>query len=268
MEKELKKKLYENVACIGLWILVITLVFLFIAKYFFGQCIDISLLKDVLSISTTIFAALVAVLMFSDWRVQKQYEIEREKLEIALIDIAEVNKRLVNLRNDMDIIKSTWDHYTFYPNILKRDDHNTSDLLNSIYIQLRNYQYLSKDKNIMAIFKTVQSSSNTVFGLKAQRIREKYKKYIDNLYSSNLEDKDLNISYYKDYDNNNYKFIRENRFEIYIEFKNEVSVDDLDENKNVTSTTTKDYILFIKDAIDEVEILTQYCIDKINLFRV
>ena len=267
MEKELKKKLYENVACIGLWIIAITLAFLFIAKYFFGQCIDISLLKDVLSISATIFAALVAVLMFSDWRVQKQYEIEREKLETALIDITEVNKRLVKLRNDMNIIKGTWDHYTFYPNILKTDDHNTSDILNSIYIQLRNYNFLSKDPYIMDKVKKFQSSSNTVFGIKANKIREQYKNYIENLYSANLEEKNSNISYQKDYDNNTYRLIKENRFMIKTEFQNELIVDELDENKNVIGTITKDYISFIKDAINEVENLTQYCINKINLFR-
>ncbi|MDC4945122.1 hypothetical protein OHW01_18120 [Acinetobacter baumannii] len=267
MEKELKKKLYENVACIGLWIIAITLAFLFIAKFFFGQCIDISLLKDVLSISTTIFAALVAILMFSDWRVQKQYEIEREKLEMALIDIAEVNKRLVILRNDMNIIKGTWDHYTFYPNILKRDDQNPSDLLNSIYIQLRNYNFLSKDPNIMDKVKTFQKSTNAVFGLKENKLKELFKDYIENLYSSNLEDRNSNISYQKDYDYNTYKFIRDNRFFIKIEFEDEVSVDDLDENSNVVATVTKDYISFIKDAIAEAEGLTQYCIDKINILR-
>lgn len=267
MEKELKKKLYENVACIGLWIIALTLAFLLIAKFFFGQCIDISLLKDVLSISTTIFAALVAVLMFSDWRVQKQYEIEREKLEMALIDITEVNKRLVNLRNDMHTIKGTWDHYTFYPNILKRDDHDTSDLLNSIYIQLRNYKFLSKDPDIMDKVKTFQSSSNTAFSLKENKIKELYKGYIENLYSANLEDRDSNINYQKDYDDNTYKFISDNRRFIKIEFQNDVSVDDLDENRNVVATVTKDYILFIKDAIDEAEGLTQYCIDKINILR-
>jgi len=267
MEKELKKKLYENVACIGLWIIALTLAFLFIAKYFFGQCIDISLLKDVLSISTTIFAALVAVLMFSDWRVQKQYEIEREKLEMALIDITEVNKRLVNLKNDMDIIKGACDHYTFYPNILKRDDHNTSDLLNSIYIQLRNYKFLSKDPNIMEKAKNFQSSTNTVFGIKENKIKELYKEYIQNLYKENLEDKDSNISYEKDYDIDTHRVVRENRFMIKIEFQNEITVEDLDENKNVVATVTKDYISFIKDAISEVESLTQYCIDKINILR-
>ncbi|MCM5533146.1 hypothetical protein [Acinetobacter pittii] len=267
MEKELKKKLYENVACIGLWILVITLAFLFIAKFFFGQCIDISLLKDVLSISTTIFAALVAILMFSDWRVQKQYEIEREKLEMALIDIAEVNKRLVILRNDMNIIKGTWDHYTFYPNILKRDDQNPSDLLNSIYIQLRNYKFLSKDPNIMDKVKTFQSSTNTVFGLKENKLKGLYSEYIQNLYSANLEEKDSNISYEKDYDEDTHRVIRENKFMIKIEFQNELAVDDLDENRNVVATVTKDYISFIKDAIAEVESLTQYCIDKINILR-
>ncbi|MDC4304590.1 hypothetical protein NQ660_18565, partial [Acinetobacter baumannii] len=86
MEKELKKKLYEDVACIGLWIIAITLLILFIAKYFFCQTIDLSIIKDVFSISATVFAALVAVLLFSDWRIQKQYDIEREKLELALID--------------------------------------------------------------------------------------------------------------------------------------------------------------------------------------
>ncbi|WP_407533353.1 hypothetical protein [Acinetobacter baumannii] len=246
MEKELKKKLYENVACIGLWIIAITLAFLFIAKFFFGQCIDISLLKDVLSISTTIFAALVAILMFSDWRVQKQYEIEREKLEMALIDIAEVNKRLVILRNDMNIIKGTWDHYTFYPNILKRDDQNPSDLLNSIYIQLRNYKFLSKDPNIMDKVKTFQKSTNAVFGLKENKLKELFKDYIEKLYSSNLEDRNSNISYKKKYDKNTHRVIRENKFMIKIEFKDEVSVNDLYENRNVVATVTKDYILLIR----------------------
>ncbi|ATZ66124.1 hypothetical protein [Acinetobacter haemolyticus] len=115
--------------------------------------------------------------------------------------------------------------------------------------------------------KNFQSSSNTVFGIKAQKIREQYKNYIETLYSANLEEKNSNISYLKDYDNNTYKVIKENRFMIEIEFQNELRVDDLDENKNVTGTITKDYISFIKDAINEVENLTQYCIDKINLFR-
>ena len=220
-----------------------------------------------LSISTTIFAALVAILMFSDWRVQKQYEIEREKLEMALIDIAEVNKRLVILRNDMNIIKGTWDHYTFYPNILKRDDQNPSDLLNSIYIQLRNYKFLSKDPNIMDKVKTFQSSTNTVFGLKENKLKGLYSEYIQNLYSANLEEKDSNISYEKDYDEDTHRVIRENKFMIKIEFQNELAVDDLDENRNVVATVTKDYISFIKDAIAEVESLTQYCIDKINILR-
>ncbi|MDB0300857.1 hypothetical protein, partial [Acinetobacter baumannii] len=71
----------------------------------------------------------------------------------------------------------------------------------------------------------------------------------------------------KKYDKNTHRVIRENKFMIKIEFKDEVSVNDLYENRNVVATVTKDYILLIKDAISEVESLTQYCIDKINILR-
>lgn len=268
MEKELKKKLYEDVACIGLWIIAITLLILFIAKYFFCQTIDLGIIKDVFSISATVFAALVAVLLFSDWRIQKQYDIEREKLELALIDIAEVNRRLLNLRNDMYKIQSTWDYFSFYPEVLKRNDSDTSDLLNAIYIRLKHYKYLSKDENIIEKAIKFQASCNTVFGLKAGILREKYKTYIEAIYSNNIEDPENTVSYQKDYNDENYKAIRDSRFDIHFEFKNELSVDDLDENKNVTNTIVKDYNSFIKDAINEAESLSNYCIDKINLFRV
>ncbi|MGE9759282.1 hypothetical protein ACQP6U_18055 [Acinetobacter baumannii] len=259
MEKELKKKLYENVACIGLWILVITLVFLFIAKYFFGQCIDISLLKDVFSISATIFAALVAVLLFTDWRIQKNFELKYERLNNIISSLSELRADIILLRNDILKLETVKNNLEHSPSILEHRNPEVFSTLLKINGSIFVYSKLTKDEKLNTLYNSFEKICFIIFGLNEKIVKDTYKNYLENAYKNDII-KDPSIEFGRLY-NNNEKLILKNDIEsieniLSIKFRRSIPSINFDESKL--------FFDYVEQAKDEVEEMINYCVEEMN----
>ncbi|WP_372531648.1 hypothetical protein [Acinetobacter baumannii] len=64
-----------NAICIFAIVVSICFMLTVMLKSFYGEEINISFIKDIFSIGATLFAALIAISLFNDWKDQKKYEI-------------------------------------------------------------------------------------------------------------------------------------------------------------------------------------------------
>lgn len=98
-----------NAICIFGIVVSICFMLIVILKSFYGQEIDISFIKDIFSIGATLFAALIAISLFNDWKelhnkqVQNDFALKTynqfKKFELALF---KANDTFSNLSNIID----------------------------------------------------------------------------------------------------------------------------------------------------------------------
>lgn len=85
-----------NGVCIFSMTIVSCLMLIVILKSFYGQTIDISFIKDIFSIGTTLAAAMVAIALFSDWKEQHNKSIEVQ-MAFAMVDKFEIFDEQITL---------------------------------------------------------------------------------------------------------------------------------------------------------------------------
>ncbi len=98
-----------NAKCIFGIVVSICFMLIVILKSFYGQEIEISFIKDIFSIGATLFAALIAISLFNDWKelhnkqVQNDFSLKTynqfKKFELALF---KANDTFSNLSNIID----------------------------------------------------------------------------------------------------------------------------------------------------------------------
>lgn len=98
-----------NAICIFGIVVSICFMLIVILKSFYGQEIEISFIKDIFSIGATLFAALIAISLFNDWKelhnkqVQNDFALKTynqfKKFELALF---KANDTFSNLSNIID----------------------------------------------------------------------------------------------------------------------------------------------------------------------
>lgn len=74
----LNKDNVVNAVCIFLIVIVCCFALIIVLKSFYGQTIDVSFVKDIFSIGTTIATALIAIALFSDWKEEHNKQVENE----------------------------------------------------------------------------------------------------------------------------------------------------------------------------------------------
>ncbi|WVV53488.1 hypothetical protein V4Q83_19640 (plasmid) [Acinetobacter baumannii] len=259
MEKELKKKLYENVACIGLWIIAITLAFLLIAKFFFGQCIDVGIIKDVFSISATVFAAIIAVLLFTDWRILKKFELEYERLNNIVILLSELRADIILLRNDILILQTVTEGLQHYPSILTHRNPEVFTTLLKINSSIFVYSKLTNNYKLDKLYNSFEKMCFIIFGLNEKTIKDTYKRYLENIYQNNIID-NKDIEFGKPYSTEEKKILLDDIGSIKnilnYKFRRTVPSINIDEGKLFSE--------YINQAKIEVEEMITYCVEKMN----
>ncbi|EKP68380.1 hypothetical protein J498_3080 [Acinetobacter baumannii 781407] len=66
-------------------------------KYFYGQKIDISFIKDIFSIGATLFAALIAISLFNDWKDQHNKQVNSEFIMKFYDDLFDMKAEAISL---------------------------------------------------------------------------------------------------------------------------------------------------------------------------
>ncbi|MDH2589165.1 hypothetical protein QDT66_10700 [Acinetobacter baumannii] len=72
-------------------------------KSFYGQEIEISFIKDIFSIGATLFAALIAISLFNDWKVQETFNRTQRLHDEGVDVILKTTKKLNQLATEIEI---------------------------------------------------------------------------------------------------------------------------------------------------------------------
>ncbi|WP_303275703.1 hypothetical protein [Acinetobacter soli] len=96
------------------------LIFLVFILFYVLQCFEeknISLIKDLLGIGSTIFASLIAVYIFQEWTVQKKIESLSERSKEIIPKFPEIPSELINFSSKVDDLLNRTQIYELNPRI-------------------------------------------------------------------------------------------------------------------------------------------------------
>ncbi|HFD2153031.1 TPA: hypothetical protein ACF2EP_001174, partial [Acinetobacter baumannii] len=93
----LNKDNVVNAICIFGIVVSICFMLIVMLKYFYGQKIDISFIKDIFSIGATLFAALIAISLFNDWKDQHNKQVNSEFIMKFYDDLFDMKAEAISL---------------------------------------------------------------------------------------------------------------------------------------------------------------------------
>ncbi|HAV2718174.1 TPA: hypothetical protein JH148_003987, partial [Acinetobacter baumannii] len=94
-----------NSICIFAMVTAICFMLIVMLKSFYGQVIEITFIKDIFSIGATLFAALIAISLFNDWKVQETFNRTQRLHDEGVDIILKTTKKLNNLKAQIQINK-------------------------------------------------------------------------------------------------------------------------------------------------------------------
>ncbi|WP_425285916.1 hypothetical protein [Acinetobacter baumannii] len=92
-----------NAICIFGIVVSICFMLIVMLKSFYGQEIEISFIKDIFSIGATLFAALIAISLFNDWKVQETFNRTQRLHDEGVDVILKTTKKLNQLATEIEI---------------------------------------------------------------------------------------------------------------------------------------------------------------------
>lgn len=95
-----------NALCIFGIIIAICFMLILMLKSFYGQDIDVAFIKDIFSIGATLFAALIAISLFNDWKVQETFNRTQRLHDEGVDVILKSTKKLNNLLTIINLNRS------------------------------------------------------------------------------------------------------------------------------------------------------------------
>lgn len=165
-----------NAACLFAIVFTLCLIVSITLYFFLGTKIDASFVKDIFSIGSTLFIGLLGIALYTDWRIQKQYDLEKVNAEeiienftklnlhihqnyYSLIPLKKINERFIAV-NDFDKYKNI--DLSYELNLLRLKFNN----LNSILLVQINEDFFNDLEIKIQVLK-----------LSFERIEDEYKKY-------------------------------------------------------------------------------------------
>lgn len=92
-----------NAICIFAIVIAICFILIVMLKSFYGQVIEITFIKDIFSIGATLFAALIAISLFNDWKVQETFNRTQRLHDEGVDVILKTTKKLNQLATEIEI---------------------------------------------------------------------------------------------------------------------------------------------------------------------
>ncbi|MBJ8445920.1 hypothetical protein [Acinetobacter bereziniae] len=187
---ELLEKFFKYVVItIILGIVICSITYLYNA-----QKMDVSFVKDVYSILFSIFAPLFAIFLFTDWKDQKKYELEKQYAESTLRNIFEINKFLnseyftfSSLLGDLDKNYIARNYYFNRESVF-----NLTDTLYKLDAEFKTLNLLSKVKIPEILFSNIETNI-LLLSSAIDSVEKKYKAYYEKLPKNLKEQKNKNI---------------------------------------------------------------------------
>ncbi|MGQ1417610.1 hypothetical protein ACT405_17830 [Acinetobacter baumannii] len=260
-----KKELVEKVTG---WILAVTLygtaVFYFVTKVLKITGDDLDAFVGLLGVGATLFGGYMAIYLFTDWRDQKQFEVEKEKLDNILKFLGGIHTSLILLNSDINYLNKTENQFTYYPKILERRNPNIQDELFNMFSEIKVYSILANNEDLIKLYNNFEKTCFALFGLNEIYIKNEYKKYLDCIYENHMEDESNIAGYEKNYTLETKIPLKEYiiMLKVKLEYKLPRSV--IDTNGNVILNESKTYLEYIKQARKEVDEMMMYCAEKIK----
>lgn len=151
-----------------------------IAFYFNPTKMDISFIKDVYSLLFSLLAPLFAVYLYSDWKDQKRYDLEKEQLSFALTQLTKISTDLYKSRSDIHQISKVNKHIVYVRSYLKRQDFDHVHELFTLYGYIKNYCLIKNNDDFKKLYNNIEKHCYNFYGTK-KNILHKYEKYLNKL---------------------------------------------------------------------------------------
>lgn len=151
-----------------------------IAFYFNPTKMDISFIKDVYSFLFSILAPLFAVYLYSDWKDQKRYDLEKEQLSLALTQLTKISTDLYKSRSDIHQISKVDKQIVYVRSYLKRKEFDHVHELFTLYGYINNYCLIKNKDDLKERYNDLEKHCYNFYSTK-QNILHKYEKYLNKL---------------------------------------------------------------------------------------
>lgn len=261
-----KKELIEKVTG---WILAVTLygtaVFYFVTKVLKITGDDLDAFVGLLSVGATLFGGYMAIYLFTDWREQKQFELEKEKLDKILENLGQLHTDIVFLRSDVMLLNKVSEDFTYYPKIAEKRNPDIDQHLFEMFKDIKIYSVLAGNDELVGMYNILEKICFVVFGLQEDFIKKEYREYLECLYREKIEDKDNSIHY-----NRAYKMGEKLKLGQYIvllglNLKAKIPRKIMDQDGNIIFEESNTYLEYVDKVRDKIDEMMEYCAQKIKL---
>jgi len=261
-----KQELIEKVTG---WLLAVTVygtaVFYFVTKVLRITGDDLDAYVGLLGVGATLFGGYMAIYLFADWKDQKQFELEKEKLDNILKFLGGIHTSLVFLKSDIHCLNSVESKFIYYPEVVKKRNPNIKNELFNMFSEIKVYSILSGNKDLIDLYNNFEKTCFIIFGLNEVFIKEEYQKYLDCIYENGFEKKDNIDSYEKGYTVQTKIPLKSHIIMLKVKLEHKLPRVIYDRNGNVRLSESKIYLEYIEQARQEIDEMIEYCSQKIKL---
>ncbi|MDO7442085.1 hypothetical protein Q5X54_17525 [Acinetobacter baumannii] len=261
-----KQELIEKVTG---WILGVTLygtaVFYLVTKVLGITGDDLDAFVGLLGVGATLFGGYMAIYLFTDWREQKQFELEKEKLDKILEYLGQIHSDIVFLRSDIILLNKVSENFTYYPKIAEKRNPEIDQLLFNMFTEIKIYSVLAGNDELVDLYNILEKICFLVFGIQEDFVKKEYRGYLECIYKEKIEDK-INLDGY----NRNYRAEEKFKLGSYIvmlglNLETQLKRRIADKDGNLILEESKIYLEYVEQVRDKVDEMMEYCAQKIKL---
>lgn len=126
-----------NAICIFAIVIAICFMLIVMLKSFYGQVIEITFIKDIFSIGATLFAALIAISLFNDWKVQETFNRTQRLHDEGVDVILKTTKKINELEAQIQINKLRFTEGKLTDEQIKKIELEFNNLVKEIVIYVQ-----------------------------------------------------------------------------------------------------------------------------------
>lgn len=165
-----------NAACLFIIIFTLCLILSICLKSFFKSEINVSFVKDIFSIGATLFVGLLGIALYSDWRDEKTYDLEKSQAENLINRINTVHTKIYEKYYLLRILEHIQEKFIAINGLKYKFD--LSSELNLITLDFENLNRILDTKiensRIQNFILNIE-----LFRLAIQKIEKEYQTYYD-----------------------------------------------------------------------------------------
>lgn len=180
----------SNIICLSIAITIISavgsIIYLGCQKNPTPILSSLTLIGSFIGAFATLIAAYIASLLFNDWRIEKNYELESSLLKDTLLDLKPIFIEIHQIRSDSQNLKKITNCLIIKTDYLNRERIDIYKSIISLYPNIKIYSELTNNKELLEIYNNfdkylfcLDDFYNELFKTRYRRYYERYLEIID-----------------------------------------------------------------------------------------